>query len=163
MAFRLDPSDERRADDGETLKGLLVYAVERLKALAVYVDYCRHLAVFEYWHNDLGTRARGACYVAGELLHVGHHEGSRLLPRRAAHASTLAYGVARHGTLEGAETQAVALNEIEPYPEIMGEGILEQGAEDGQRAYAVGDAYHETLGLGKGGGISLLLVGGRSK
>ena len=163
LALSREPSHKGRAEHGETLKGLLVYAVEGRKALAVYVDHCCHTAVLEHGHHNLRTRARGASYVARELLHVGHHEGSRLLPRRAAHASALAYGVARHRALEGAETQVVALNKIEPHPKIMWEGVLEQSAEVGQCAYAVGDTRHEALGLGKGGGIGLLLVGGRSK
>ena len=85
------------------LEPMAVAIVESGKVLAVDVEDGNNFSVAPYRHYDFATRCRAACYVSGELLHIGYHEGAVLLPCRATHTFSKGDVHTCHRALEGAK------------------------------------------------------------
>ena len=100
--------------------------VEKCKVLAVNVEHRHHVALLLDGDHNFAARGRTTGYMAGELLHVRHHEGAAFFPGRPA--DTLAEGDvhASHRPLEGAEHQFVLHNTVEACPPEM-ESVVQQG------------------------------------
>lgn len=145
-------------DFGNSLKAGLIVLVKGAELLAVDIDDGYHLVATDNGNDNLGVGPRRTCDVTGELMYVGHDERLCVGPRLTTDAAALGNAVAGHRTLERAELQLAIADEVEPHPEVIGQLLLEQGGDIGQRPYPIVNAVDQTPHLLGELAVSLFLV-----
>ena len=145
-------------DFGDGLKPGLIFLVEGAELLAVDIDDGDHLVATDDGNDNLGVGPRRTCDVAGELMYVGHDKRLRVGPCLTTDATALGNAVAGHRPLERAELQLAIADDIESHPKIIGQLLLEQGGDIGQRPYPIVNALDQTPHLFGKLAVSLFLV-----
>ena len=75
--------------------------VEGVEIGAVDVEDCHYSSVVQNRNNDFAVGGRGARYMSGKLMNVGHDDCLGALPSRATDTATKGDACAGNRTLEG--------------------------------------------------------------
>ena len=81
--------------------------------LAVDIQYCCYSITREDGYYNFRTRCRTARDVTWKLIHIGHYDRALSSPGGAAYAFAISDACAGQRTLEWAEHQLLALDDVE--------------------------------------------------
>lgn len=115
---------------GEALEVVGVGVVEGVEVAAVDVEDGYHLIVPEEGDDYLAATFGAAGDVAGELLHVGHHDSAALFPSGTTYPTTVADMHTCQRSLERTEKKFSVFNSIESCPPEV-EFVVEKGTDIG--------------------------------